>query len=78
MHILQLTTVAKIEACILTASGLDKSPEILQDTMSSDVSPESAAGSAVVVNRGYNQDRYAVSWLVSKYSEIIIHYCINC
>ena len=68
MHILQLTTVAKIEACILTDSGLDKSPEILQDTMSSDVSPQSAAGSAVVVNRGYNQDHYAVSKLVTKYS----------
>ena len=48
-------------ACIWIISGLDKSPEIIQDTMSPDLSPESAAGSAVVVNRGYNQDLYAVS-----------------
>ena len=29
---------------------LDKTPEIIQETMSPDVSPESAAGSAVLVN----------------------------
>ena len=31
---------------------------------SPDVSPESAAGSSVVVNRGYKEDQYAVSWMV--------------
>ena len=59
-------TVASREYdCLMTStiSGLDKSPEIIQDTMLPDMSPEMAAESAVVVNRGYKEDHYAVSIL---------------
>ena len=42
-------------------TGLDKSPEILLDTMLPNVSPETAAGRSVLKNGGYDPCQYGVS-----------------